>query len=411
MKRMLLAVSLVANVVLVVVVAWLASRRPSDTQTTTPDASQGGAAGKTSVKSRTNVIEKVTTDVVKVDWRMVESENYKQYIANLRSIGCPEETIRDIIIADVNKLFESRSKEMFPATNRFEYWKGGNFFTSLLDEEKMKKQETLNAEKRALLKELLGVDVPNKTDLISTTKLFETMLDFLPAGKQAELMEFEQKFAARMAKNMKEIQRGDPEAVKKFLAEKDAELLKLLGPEDKFEYDLRMSQSAMVMRMQMGDVDINEQEFRDLFKLRKQFDDEYGLAGSAATGEEAREKRAAAQKDLDAQTRQMIGDDRFYEYRYSADFERSSLKKIAEQYNISRTDALKVFEIRDAAQQQANLLRADQSLSPEDLAAKLKAISDITKYELPRLIGQPATDAYVKDGSWIRNLTRPGGSN
>ena len=126
-------------------------------------------------------------------------------------------------------------------------------------------------------------------------------------------MEFEQKFAARMAKNMKEIQRGDPEAVKKFLAEKDAELLKLLGPEDKFEYDLRMSQSAMVMRMQMGDVDINEQEFRDLFKLRKQFDDEYGLAGSAATGEEAREKRATAQKDLDAQTRQMIGDDRFYE--------------------------------------------------------------------------------------------------
>src|SRR5687767_9496416 len=159
MKRMLLAVSLVANVVLVVVVAWLASRRPSDTQTTTSDMSQGGAASKTSLNSRTNVIEKVTTDVVKVDWRMVESENYKQYIANLRAIGCPEETIRDIIIADVNKLFESRSKEMFPATNRFEYWKGGNFFTSLLDEGKMKKQETLNAEKRALLKELLGVDV------------------------------------------------------------------------------------------------------------------------------------------------------------------------------------------------------------------------------------------------------------
>ena len=33
------------------------------------------------------------------DWRMVESEDYKKYIANLCAVGCPEKTIRDIIIA------------------------------------------------------------------------------------------------------------------------------------------------------------------------------------------------------------------------------------------------------------------------------------------------------------------------
>ena len=31
-------------------------------------------------------------------WEAVESADYKQYIENLRSVGCPDETIRDIII-------------------------------------------------------------------------------------------------------------------------------------------------------------------------------------------------------------------------------------------------------------------------------------------------------------------------
>src|SRR5438105_3314761 len=38
-------------------------------------------------------------------WREVESPDYPTYITNLRQIGCPEQTIRDIIIADVNGLY------------------------------------------------------------------------------------------------------------------------------------------------------------------------------------------------------------------------------------------------------------------------------------------------------------------
>src|SRR5688572_17900516 len=41
-------------------------------------------------------------------WTEVESPDYKEYIAKLRDIQCPEETIRDIIIADINKLYAPR---------------------------------------------------------------------------------------------------------------------------------------------------------------------------------------------------------------------------------------------------------------------------------------------------------------
>src|ERR1035437_2596987 len=41
-------------------------------------------------------------------WQQIESADYPTYIANLREVGCPDQTIRDIIIADVNQLFARR---------------------------------------------------------------------------------------------------------------------------------------------------------------------------------------------------------------------------------------------------------------------------------------------------------------
>ena len=35
-----------------------------------------------------------------ISWKAIESTNYQAYIANLRSIGCPEETIADLVIRD-----------------------------------------------------------------------------------------------------------------------------------------------------------------------------------------------------------------------------------------------------------------------------------------------------------------------
>ena len=51
----------------------------------------------------------------------MESADYKMYIANLREIGCPEETVRDIIVADVDKLLASRNRMATPRRPA-QYW-------------------------------------------------------------------------------------------------------------------------------------------------------------------------------------------------------------------------------------------------------------------------------------------------
>jgi hypothetical protein len=46
------------------------------------------------------------------NWSQVESRDYPTYIANLRSIGCPEQTIRDIITADVDSQYAARREPL-----------------------------------------------------------------------------------------------------------------------------------------------------------------------------------------------------------------------------------------------------------------------------------------------------------
>src|SRR5438128_2205669 len=58
---------------------------------------EGSVAGNT----RTNFVVRRE----RFSWRQIESADYPTFILNLREIGCPEQTIRDIIIADVNALY------------------------------------------------------------------------------------------------------------------------------------------------------------------------------------------------------------------------------------------------------------------------------------------------------------------
>src|SRR6185295_1833484 len=125
----ILALSLIVNLALAGAFAWSYGKRKG---ATAPDAVAAAAAvsapaAKPEKSETPETVAPAATEPAKpaqaFDWRMVESADYKKYIANLRSIGCPEETIRDIIIADVNKLFESRKRAIRGAsTNKFQFW-------------------------------------------------------------------------------------------------------------------------------------------------------------------------------------------------------------------------------------------------------------------------------------------------
>jgi hypothetical protein len=410
--RVLLVLSLCLNIALGGYIVFKRQSKPEPAQR----EAVARPADTTPAKARATDEKTVTITVPSggaLDWRIVESEDYKRYIANLRAIGCPEETIRDIIVADVNKLFEARKKELSGSTNKFQFWKTGSFFTDMFNEEKLQKHRELAKEKQALLKELLGVEVAEKPDMMAGMNPYETLLDFLPADRQTALMNLEQDFAAKTMKRIKEAQ-SNPNVMRELMAEKDAELAKILSPQEKEEYDLRMSQTAMVMRMQMNDFQPTEQEFRDLFKLRKKFEDEFGMMGMQSNKPEDRARREVAQKELDANIKATFADEnRYREYKYDQDWNRSSLRDVAKEHNVSKDQAFKVFDIRTVAQEQAAAVRKDQNLTTEQRQAALNAIQGETLNAVRSTIGNTAADAYYEKGSWLKNLGKvnPSASN
>jgi hypothetical protein len=45
-------------------------------------------------------------------WQPVESADYKTYIANLRKLSFPEELIREIVVADIDKFYGPREEPL-----------------------------------------------------------------------------------------------------------------------------------------------------------------------------------------------------------------------------------------------------------------------------------------------------------
>src|SRR6267378_3325428 len=97
-------ISLLANLVLGAAVLYQAAIPPAP-----------AAASRTASELPSNLIATRSPKPAltgRFDWGQVEASDYATYISNLRSIRCPEQTIRDIIKADVANLFDTKRKEL-----------------------------------------------------------------------------------------------------------------------------------------------------------------------------------------------------------------------------------------------------------------------------------------------------------
>jgi len=412
--KSLLVVSLVVNLALAATVAWVAKSRPkgvagdritSALQTTTKPAAN--APPKPTLPA---AITPATTPAQHFDWRMVESEDYRKYIANLRAIGCPEETIRDIIVADVNKLYESKRKELAGPKKKFEYWKPGALMGVAIDPERLEKERALNKEKRELLIALLGSAPDEKPDLLAgAASQMEAMFDFLPPDKRSKVFELMQDMQTRMQKAMKSGM-PDPEDLRKAMKESEDAMAAVLTPEEMLDYNLRFSMTANMMRMQLAGFEPTEQEFLDIFKKRKAYDDEFGVAGMGALnlkGEE-KQKQETAEKELKDQIKGILGDDRFKDYQRAQDYNFQAMYRVADREGLGKEAAVKVYEMKRIAEEEARKIRQDQSLTKEQRNAALQGIRAETENSIRTVFGDKGYETYQRRAGarWLNNISR-----
>src|ERR1035437_565809 len=404
--KVALVISILVNIALAGVVYHFATSRTPEQSSASPAPASITAATTRETRPAPAAVTIVTNQSGQsFGWQMVESADYRRYIANLRAIGCPEETIRDIITADVNKLFESRRKEITASTNKFEFWNAGNpFEAAIMDPDRIEKMQALAKEKRALLKTLLGVEPEEKAELFGGINPFESMLDFLSPAKQNDVMDIFMKFQAKQAKLFSGGQPDaeDMKAMQKMKKEMDAEMAGILSPKEYEDFQLRMSDTAMQMRMQLASLDPNEQEFRDIFKIKNQFDDQFGTYGMASTDKAEREKYQAAQKDMNDQLKTLLGDARYTDYTRAQDYQYQNLYRITQKNDLPKEAANKVYDMKTTADAEARKVRADSSLSTDQRKAALQGIRTETENSMHTVLGDKAWSSFQKqNGSYF----------
>jgi len=260
-----------------------------------------------------------------------------------------------------------------------------------------------------LLKELLGVDVAGEAAAgAEGLGAMSEMLSFLPPEKQSRVMELEQQYAAKLAKSM---QGGLPDgedlaAIGRIQKEKLAELAKVLTPTELEDYELRTSQTAMMMRFQLDGSDATEREFRDVFRLQKKSDEENGPFALDTADSGSVQQREAAQQQLNEQIKQLLGESRYREYERAQDWAYKSALKVAERQGLGVEAAPQVWDFKQAAEAQAGQVRDNAALSDEQRKLTLRAIQTEAQRAVAGALGAPGFTAYQKQmgGNWLRGL-------
>ena len=225
-------------------------------------------------------------------WQEVESSDYPTYINNLRNIGCPEQTVRDIIIADVNALY-ARRRALELVTPEQQWWRtepDTNVLQVALD-----KSRALDEERRALLTRLLGAGWESG-DLVSLPRpshqgvvLDGPVLGALSPETKQSIQEINDRSQARLQAYVEAMrQQGktpDPVDVAKLHQQTRDELAHVLAPAQLEEYLLRYSQYANTLRTELGQLrffNASPDEFRAAFRATDGIDQQLQLLADSS---------------------------------------------------------------------------------------------------------------------------------
>lgn len=368
--RLLLGLSLVGNLILVAAWLWFSSRSASPlTRATILPGVTNGPQIKTAVVLRRQFFS----------WAEVESDDYPTYIKNLREIGCPEQTIRDIIIADVNALFaRRRAVEIF--TPDQQWWRTEP--DPVVAQAAAAKDRELETERRDLLSALLG---PNWEggDLVSLPRpsrlpipLDGPILGTLPTDVKQAVEQISLRAADRLEEYVAAQRRAgktpDPAELARLRQQVRKELAAVLTPAQLEEFQLRYSDSARTLRSDLAQLkffNATPDEFRSVFRILDPLSDHMAQIDlSSPQGAQERQTLAA---QAETALKLALGEKRYAEYRLLHDERFRDAFAEAQKAGAPET-AGTLYEIMVATAEEQARIKEKAGLTDEQRALELK---------------------------------------
>ncbi len=346
-------------------------------------------------------------------WSQLEAADYKEYIARLRAFGMPEKVVRDIIIADVGKLYRPRFAALRPPKKpkNPNFWETRGFSYNTeraMTKEQREQTRALRKEQTDLIKELLGAgvyeDMAKESGYPDWTERMYGPLSKEVREKISDMQErFQDEQSAFYAKNDNHIDQDSQVELAAIRKKFRAELATVLTPEQLEDYELRNSETAQRMKWELSSFDPDEKEFRAIHAYKQAFEELDAKADNQdnpVSPEELKELKKK-QKELEATLADNIGTNRIAEYKLMDRYEYRSLLDAG----VPKESVFKIPDVKKEAEAAASKLRNDKSLTQEQRTAGLQAIKDETTKTLAHLLGSRRANYYQQSGGWwLRNL-------
>ena len=415
----LLLISIVANLVCLAGLFWmLADRQQPPAQLGSP-VSAAATAGAGRAPGQAAPVERIVREVEPFHWSQIEADDYQTYVENLRRICCPEETIRDLVKQDLDKLYDQRKADILSkAPARKEYWKTGNpSALSRPASATSSQMAQLDREKNEVLGDLFGsqgmaaINRPSPLARARSQAKSGYAMDFIPEETKAQLNTVEQEFGSQLLRKMAQgaTDAQDMAEIRQLRQDRDGRIATMLTPEQKMEYDLRKSPTAANMRLQMDGFDPSEDEFRDIFAARKAFDNEHGVVPGSSISPADAEFRQLAEQEMNNQISSSLGEGRYQDYMRQTDYDYKSIHKITQRQGLGENISAQVYQMKGGAEELAREIRMNTGLSIEERQMQLGQIRNVTSRSIESLIGGQGAVALQGQGggrNWLNNLGR-----
>ena len=353
-------------------------------------------------------VEKVVVVTNQFHWAQIESEDYKTYIARLRSIGCPEPTIRDIIIADLDKLLAPEVALAQGRRKELKYWHSEEeeMLNDVDPREAFRKQREIDRRKRDIIRELVNADLFRERMKVSGQEdYYERRLSFLPEERRTQVREALEKHdeAERKIQERDGVETGTLSASERsklriLRQQREEEIQKLISPEEKKQFDVWLSPTANEVRHSLYGMNASEQEFHAVHEARKSFEDVWSSRDPDLLDAATRQRMEAARGDMEGQIEQGLGPERYAEYKRGQDDDFHMLSALVTRFKLPREKAAEVYGFKVVANGYREQVRANPAMNAEQRQAALKDIAEETRKVVAAALGSKAFNQYVRSG-------------
>jgi hypothetical protein len=333
-------------------------------------------------------------------WDQVSATNYVEFIKNLRAIGCPEQTIRDIVRSEIDRIYARRrvTEVIYP---NYQWWRSDP--DPDLVQAANAKIQSLDSERRDLLTSLLGAgwDAESKAVIAARGGITLTgpiLGDMSAPAKEAVFIIFaaaQEKIEAYQEDQARQGKTVDPMQIVRLREDPFVQLVTIMTPAQYDEFVLRYSPGAQQLRDEMRGMDLSADQFRGLFNAVGAILGQpvYFYNGSDP---QILQQQQQLQAQSQALMKNTLGAGVYAAYQLNQDPLYRSSKSTVEQLGVPAADIAPVYEINRATQAEMDRIRKDDTMTNDEKVEALAQTQVQQQESLEQVLGADAFERWLE---------------